>query len=147
LETQEEAQEEHGQKTSGIQSDTFLVVDYASVASYACQPVPDDMIPTGDFGGFVTAVEANFDPNDPGDHAEESPGFTGRLRILGSLIWSDLYALAQAQAAYPEDLWPLATHHPWNVFVGPSVPAQRQAWKRVVQTHREVIEKVATPGF
>lgn len=107
--------------------------------------MPDDMTPKGDFGGFVTAVEANFDPSDPGDHADESPGFTGQLRVLGGLVWSDLYALAQAQVAYPEDLWPLAMSHPWKVFVGSTVPAQRQAWKKVVQSPSAVVDKAATP--
>ncbi|QDS72687.1 hypothetical protein FKW77_003087 [Venturia effusa] len=138
-----EAEGEGGTK-SGIQSDIFLFVDAASVASYAIQPMPDDMTPEGDFGGFVTAVEANFDPSDPGDHADESPGFTGQLRILGGLIWSDLYALAQAQVAFPEDLWPLAMDHPWKVFVGATTPAQRQAWKKVIQTHGELLQQVTT---
>lgn len=140
-----EAEGEDG-KNSGLQSDIFLVVNAASVASYANQPMPDGMTPEGDFGGFVTAVEAEYDPNDPGDHADESPGFTGQLRILGGLIGSDLYALAQAHVAFPEDLWPLAMYHPWKVFVGATVPAQRQAWKKVVQTHDELLGRVATPG-
>ncbi|TLD39607.1 hypothetical protein E2P81_ATG00594 [Venturia nashicola] len=146
-EMQEKDAEEEKPKSSGFQSDIFLVVDAASVASYANQPMPDGMTPEGDFGGFVTAVEAGFDPNDPGDHAEESPGFTGQLRILGGLIWSDLYALAKAQVAYPEDLWPLAMYHPWKVFVGATVPVQRQTWKQVVHTHGEMLERVATPGY
>jgi hypothetical protein len=104
------------------------------------------MTPTGDFYGFVTAVEADFDPNDPGDHADESPGFTGQLRIHGGLIWSDLYALAKAQVAYPEDLWPLAMDHPWKVYVGPTIPTQRQAWKKVVQTHSEFLSKIDIPS-
>lgn len=130
MDTQEQAEEESGGKVSGVKSDIFLFADSASVASYTSQPLPDDRAPAGDFGGFVTAVEAGFDPNDPGDHADESPGFTGQLRVLGGLVWSDLYALAQAQVAYPEDLWPLAMYHPSKVFVGPTVSAQRQAWKR-----------------
>jgi hypothetical protein len=94
--------------------------------------MPADIRPAGDFGGFLTAVEANFDPDNPGEHAEESPGFTGQMRVLGSLIWSDLYALAAAQTAYPEDLWPLAMNHPWQVYVGPYVDVQRKLWKKVV---------------
>jgi hypothetical protein len=94
-------------------------------------PVEDtlkDLQPYGDFGGFVTAVDGRFDPNDPGEHAEESPGFTGRMRISGRLLWSDLYALGKAQAASAEDLWPLAMNHPWQVYVGPVVSKQREIW-------------------
>lgn len=140
---EERAEGQNGKKPS-FQSNLFLVVDAASVASYANQPLTDGMTPEGDFDGFVTAVEAGFDPNDPGDHADESPGFTRQLRILGGLIWHDLYGLAQAQVAYPEDLWPLAMYHPWKVFVGATVPAQRQAWKNVAQTHGEFLRRVAT---
>jgi hypothetical protein len=130
---------------SGINTDVFLFVDSASVASYASPPVPADVTPAGDFGGFVTAIDASFDPNNPGDHADESPGFTGHLRILGGLIWSDLFALATAQTAYPEDLWPLAMHHPWKVFVGPTVTVQKKMWKEVVQTHSQTISRVNVP--
>lgn len=93
------------EKSSAFQSDIFLVVDFASLASHTKKSMPEDVAPTGDFGEFVTAMKAEFDPNDPGDHADESPGFTGPLRVLSSLIWSNLYVLAQAQVAYPEDLW------------------------------------------
>lgn len=82
--------------------------------------MPEDMTLQGDFCGFVTAVEAGFDPNELGNHADKSPGFTGQLRILGGLIWSDLYAVSQAQVAYPEDLWPLAMYQPCTVFIRPS---------------------------
>jgi hypothetical protein len=128
---------------SGIKEDIFLVVDSLSVSSYAMQPISGDIKLAGDFGGFVIAVEVEFDPNNPGDHAEESPGFTGRMGILGSLIWSDLYALAMAQTAYPEDLWPLAMNHPWKVYVGPTVPVQRELWKDAVQMHGEAVRQVA----
>ena len=32
--------------------------------------------------------------------------------------------------AYPEDLWPLAMHHPWQMYVGPVVERQKQLWKK-----------------
>jgi hypothetical protein len=99
-----------------------------------------ELKPAGDFGGFVTAVEANFDRDDPGEHAEESPGFTGEMRVLGSLVWSDLYALAAAQTAYPEDLWPLAMNHPWQVYVGPSVRVQESKWREVVDMQCDAVK-------
>jgi hypothetical protein len=102
--------------------------------------MPAGVKPAGDFGGFVTAVEANFDPNNPGEHAEESPGFTGHMRVLGSLVWSDLYALGASQTAYPEDLWPLAMKHPWQVYVGPSVDLQRKMWKEVANMQCDAVK-------
>ncbi|KAE9985529.1 hypothetical protein Vi05172_g2849 [Venturia inaequalis] len=91
--------------------------------------MPDDMVPEGDdLSGFVIAVEAGFDPNYPSDYAEEPAGFmTGQLRVLGGLVWSDLYTFAQALVAHPEDLWPLAMYlpeYPWEVSVGATVPAR-----------------------
>jgi hypothetical protein len=94
-----------------------------------------DLQPLDNFGGFVTAVDAGFDPNDPGEHAEESPDFSGRMRILGNLLWSDLFALGKAQAASAEDLWPLAMHHPWQVYVGPVVPKQKELWAVTTQKY------------
>jgi hypothetical protein len=125
------------QTNSDWDEEVFLFVDSASVESYL-HPIDTtavDLQPQGDFGGFVTAVDASFDPNDPGEHAEESPGFTGRMRISGNLLWSDLFALRKAQAASAEDLWPLAIHHPWQVYVGAVVPKQRELWKRTSQKY------------
>jgi hypothetical protein len=97
-----------------------------------------DLQPLDNFGGFVTAVDAGFDPNDPGEHAEESPDFSGRMRILGNLLWSDLFALGKAQAASAEDLWPLAMHHPWQVCRTSCTQAKRamgsnnsEVWRRL----------------
>jgi hypothetical protein len=122
--------EEESFKDSDWNDEIFLVADSKSVASfYPMSEAVQSTRPHGDYCGFVTAVEANFDPEDPGDHAaEEAPGFTGQMRILISLIFSDLWALAKAQAAFPEDLWVLAMHHPWQVYVGPVVSKQKKLW-------------------
>ncbi|KIW01709.1 hypothetical protein, variant [Verruconis gallopava] len=120
----------------------FLFADAASVASYL-YPIEDasgDLRPHGDFGGFITAVDAPFDPSNPGEHAEESPGFTGRMRISGNFLWSDLFALGKTQAASAEDLWPLAMHHPWQTYVGPVVSKQRELWRETRRKFEHVEE-------
>jgi hypothetical protein len=38
-----------------------------------------------------------------------------RMRILGSLVWSDLYSLLASQTSELEDYWPLASEHPLAV--------------------------------
>ena len=116
----------------------FLYTDLASVDSYLHQTLQNNeqFLPHGDFGGFVTAVDAPFDPADPGEHAEESPGFTGRMRVAGNLLWSDLFALGKMQAASAEDLWPLAMHHPWQMYVGPVVDRQRCAWDKTKEEQK-----------
>jgi hypothetical protein len=81
----------------------------------------------------VTAVDVAFDPDERGEHAEESPFYSGFLRILGSLIYCDLYAMVAAQTQYPEELWPLAMNHPDLVYAGPTVRAQVERWKAITK--------------
>ena len=68
------------------------------------------------------------------------------MRVLGSLIWDDFYALLNSQSSRLEDLWPLAMEHPNQVYVGPTVPWQRFIWKRQNAMRwvllREVVEYV-----
>jgi hypothetical protein len=50
------------------------------------------------------------------------------MRVLGSLLWDDLGALAATFAQDLERLWPMARENPGKVYVGPEVDAQRQVW-------------------
>ncbi|KAJ5511936.1 hypothetical protein N7453_004039 [Penicillium expansum] len=99
---------------SEVEDSAFLVVDSASFASYMTKsysPATSKLIP-GDFTGFLLAVDPDFDPEKGITRSDESPGYTGQMRILGSLVWSDLYSLLSAQTSYLEDHWPLASEHP-----------------------------------
>lgn len=113
-----------------LQKNAFLAVDSASFASYTTDTyeatVPE--FDPGDFAGFVLAVDPSFDPKEGPSRPDESPGYNGQMRVLGSLVWGDLYALLESQAAALEDLWPLARHHPNQVYVGPTVPLQVYKW-------------------
>ncbi|KAH8650991.1 hypothetical protein BX600DRAFT_472889 [Xylariales sp. PMI_506] len=114
--------------------EVFLVADKASIDSYL-HPVLETgpaYFPLGDFGGFITAVDPDFDPNEENPHAEESPGYSGTMRILGSLLWDDLGALIVMQTQGLFDLWPLAMNHPFQVYVGPVVKMQQEAWARLL---------------
>lgn len=105
-------------------------MDFSSYASYTFgSPFSSTLLP-GDTGGFVTAVDVEFDPNDRGGHAEESPHYPGQLRVLGNLVYPDLYAMLAAQTQGPEELWPLAMNHPELVYTGPTVKAQVDQWKK-----------------
>ncbi|KAK8022268.1 hypothetical protein PG993_013035 [Apiospora rasikravindrae] len=121
-------------------SDVFLVADEASVASYL-NTAPQASIPRGDIGPFIYAVDAFFDPNDPTFRADESPFYDGTLRVLGSLIWDDVGALLLTQTQGLAELWPLAMEHPLEVYVGPTVQVQTDAWKRVRKADRQALEK------
>lgn len=114
-----------------LQSNAFLAVDSASFASYTTDiyEAPVSEFLPGDFTGFVLAIDPYFDPKEGISRPDESPGYNGQMRILGSLVWGDLFALLESQSARLEDMWPLAMHHPNQVYVGPTVPLQVYKWR------------------
>ncbi|KAE8138190.1 hypothetical protein BDV38DRAFT_292376 [Aspergillus pseudotamarii] len=114
-----------------VKGNTFLVIDDACVASYMgnSYSAATEFIPSGDHLGFVLAVDAHYDPKEGIERPDESPGYHGQMRILGNLIWGDLYAMLSSQSALLEDLWPLAINHPNGVYTGPTVPMQAKCWK------------------
>lgn len=77
----------------------------------------------------MLAVDAEWDPVEGPDRPDESPGYHGQMRILGSLVWGDLFAMYASQSALLEDLWPLALDHPNTVYVGPVVPDEIKDWR------------------
>ncbi|PKY08655.1 hypothetical protein P168DRAFT_263040 [Aspergillus campestris IBT 28561] len=109
----------------------FLVADHASFASYMgdTYSAATDLLLAGDFTGFVLAVDADYDPEEGCGRPNESPGYHGQMRILGSLVWGDLYGMLSSQSALLEDLWPLVLDHPNQVYVGPTVPRQIHDWR------------------
>ena len=114
-----------------LEEKVFLAVDSPSFASYTTNkfsPATSFVLP-GDFAGFVLAVDADFDPKEGTSRPDESPGFVGQMRILGSLIWSDLYPLIASQSSLLEDIWPSTIDHPNQVYVGPTIPMQVYIWR------------------
>lgn len=111
--------------------EAFLAVDEASIASYTTPAygAASDLVLAGDFTGFVLAVDADYDPTEGYDRPHESPGYSGHMQILGSLVWSDLYASYSSMHAHLPELWPLALEHPNQVYVGPTVPLQVLSWR------------------
>ncbi|KAL4924970.1 uncharacterized protein BDV17DRAFT_294917 [Aspergillus undulatus] len=77
---------------------------------------------------FLLAIDPNYSAQEGPSRPDESPGYTGAMRITGSLIWGDLYALLETQSARLEELWPLAIYHPEQVYVGPVIPLQLCTW-------------------
>lgn len=110
----------------------FLVVDQPSIESYTTSSytAATDLVLPGDFAGFVLAVEPGYDPKIGPRRPDECPGYQGHMRILGSLVWGDLFVMLSSQAAVSiQDLWPLALDHPNQVYVGPTVPVQINNWR------------------
>ncbi|KAE8383450.1 hypothetical protein BDV26DRAFT_251762 [Aspergillus bertholletiae] len=114
-----------------VNPNIFLAVDDACVSSYTSDEysAATSSIPPGDHLGFALAVDAHYDPAEGISRPDESPGYYGQMRILGNLIWGDLFAMLSSQSALLEDLWPLAINHPNWVYTGPTVPMQVDGWK------------------
>ncbi|KAF4951146.1 hypothetical protein FSARC_12997 [Fusarium sarcochroum] len=89
----------------------FLVVDEATMTSY--------LKPTKDAEKFFLAVDVNYEATDEKD--DESPGYQGTLKILGSLLWDELSAMLVRQGAFLDDLWPMAMSDPESIYRGPKV--------------------------
>lgn len=131
----------------GFGDAVFWVIDTPSYDSYAyASPFADVLLP-GDTGGFVTAVDTQWDPTLPDDppdeRAAESPNYPGILRVLGNLVYPELFAMMVAQAQYPDDLWPLAMNHPEFVYAGTTVKPQVELWKGVSRFKLSLLNTVA----
>ncbi|KAF2644443.1 hypothetical protein P280DRAFT_171618 [Massarina eburnea CBS 473.64] len=116
----------------------FIVIDTSSFNSYMT-PLPSSLprtpplsptttIPSqGDFGGFVKVIDLS--PYRVEVIAETAPGFKNELKILGSLVFEELYPLLIGLCLRPKDLWAGgAMWHPQQVYVGIPTPSQEKGW-------------------
>jgi hypothetical protein len=101
----------------------FFVIDTASFASYMDPPTAfQDRPPYGDHGGFLTLIDmARYNPQ---VIHQQAAGYQNRLRVLGSMVFYDVYPLIASLPQRPRDLWPLAMRHPNQVYVGSTVAEQ-----------------------
>ncbi|KAH7014257.1 uncharacterized protein B0I36DRAFT_436315 [Microdochium trichocladiopsis] len=104
---------------------TATTANASGTASGATQP---KLLP-GDVGGFILAVDVQFDPSaPPHEHSDESPEYAGEVRLRGSLLWDNVMPASILQSESIEDLWPMARVHPRKMYTGPVVKAQLAAW-------------------
>ncbi|KAJ6012435.1 hypothetical protein N7522_002790 [Penicillium canescens] len=127
-----------------IAPSVFLLIDHMGPNSYLDDKfyasfTKDKGLLNGDFRGHVLAVSADFDDNatanesadrianeDPQDEGFKYPG---HMRILGNLVWSELYPMLMLQSVELEELWRQAREHPMKIYTGPTVPSQVEPWK------------------
>lgn len=134
-----------------IAPSVFLLIDFMGVNSYInddfyASITKDKTLLKGDFQGFVLAVDPDFDKTvtnesadgtaseDPQDEGLEYPG---QVRIMGNLVWSELYPMLNRQSVGLTNLWLQAREHPMKVYTGLTVPSQIQPWKELnaMKTH------------
>lgn len=96
-------------------------------------PTKDEALLQGDFKGHVLAVDADFEaPASTTDAGKESDPtkYTGQMRVLGNLVWSEVYPMLMLQSANIETLNMRARDHPMKVYTGPTVPSQVVPWNK-----------------
>ncbi|KAJ5670923.1 hypothetical protein N7507_000050 [Penicillium longicatenatum] len=91
------------------------------------------MLP-GDFSGIVLAIDPQFEPKKGLSRPDDSPGHKGQMRVLEAL----------EQRADLEELWPLAMHHPNEMYVGPTVPLQGSDWQAQDKSLEHPDQRIAT---
>jgi hypothetical protein len=111
----------------------FLVIDAQSYDSYA-HPEPESGPPPppygpcfGDNGGHVRLVDTLEYPQGMLD--EMSLGYSGQMKVLSSLVFTEIYPLLATNALRTTDLWPLARLHPREVYVGHTTESQEAWWE------------------
>ncbi|KAF1952836.1 hypothetical protein CC80DRAFT_494984 [Byssothecium circinans] len=125
----------------------FLVIDTESFSSYmnpfppslpATPPAPGTItVPAqGDFAGFVKVIDTS--PYRPHVLAQQAPGYRNELKVLGTLVFDELYPLLASLTLRPRDLWMMACWHPMQVYVGLATASQEKGWRGVWEA-REVM--------
>ncbi|KAJ5617375.1 hypothetical protein N7537_002489 [Penicillium hordei] len=130
--------------THKIAPSVFLLIDNMGMGSYIDEKsrasfTKDKGFLKGDFQGHVLAVDADFDDSATANKIaddtanEDSQGevfeYPGRMRILGNLVWSELYPMLMLQSVVLQNFWLQAREHPTKVYTGPTVPSQVEPWK------------------
>lgn len=83
----------------------------------------------GDHGGYLRLIDGTA--YDPVFLSGTAPGYRNELKVLGSLVFDDLYPQLASMARRPKDLWCYAMWHPNQVYVGPTVESQEKEWEEV----------------
>ncbi|KAF2443573.1 hypothetical protein P171DRAFT_389887 [Karstenula rhodostoma CBS 690.94] len=108
----------------------FLVVDSECFHSYMNpEPKLGSIKCSGDYGGYLKLVDTAAYRQELIDAT--SPGYQNQMRVLGRLVFDDLYPQLAGLVQRPRDLWPLAMLHPKQVYAGFPVQGQMSEWENV----------------
>lgn len=116
----------------GISKNVCLAVTDMSVRSFQ----NDKDVPS-----FVHAVDPAFVPTKPD---EDSVGYTGDVRIVDQLIWTDLYALhGNLVCQNLSEFWSLARENPDEVYTGPTTGVRRRIWRKLREEETNGLEQAS----
>ncbi|KAG7291256.1 hypothetical protein NEMBOFW57_001268 [Staphylotrichum longicolle] len=131
--------ENKGAGLHGLNAPAFLVADQDCIQSYIQgfklpgQTLLDEM----DTSPFILVGM-----DEPADgSSRKAPGFEGTVKVLGSVLLLDVWPLLWWRLAHLEDLWNLATWHPWCAYVGPVVQSQVEGWNQFKELMIELFKK------
>lgn len=89
----------------------------------------------GDYRGFFTAIDPNYDPEKQNKEQVKILGFNGHFNIVDQLVWTDLFALqANLGSQHMWEYFRLAVPHPWGVYVGPTTGVKRMQWRLMLDS-------------
>lgn len=127
---------------TGLSSAVCLAVTPVSVSSFS---EDNSSKKTGDFRGFLHAIDSQFDSNEvppttstaasQRDRAKKSlykPGYDGTFKILDQLVWPELFAMNVKGASVRfADMWTVSAQHPWAVYTGSTTGVTRRNWREL----------------
>lgn len=131
--------ENQGAGLHDLNAPAFLVADQDCIQSY----IQGFKLP-----GQTLLDEVDTSPfilvgmDEPADgSSRKAPGFEGTVKVLGSVLLNDVWPLLWWRLVHLEDLWNLATWHPWCAYVGPVVQNQVEGWNQFKELMIELLKK------
>jgi hypothetical protein len=129
----------------GLSTTVCLAVTPVSVSSFSEDQRAKN---TGDFRGFLHAIDGTFDPSEVPSSSStpapstsrqgrakkslHKPGYDGTFKILDQLVWPELFAMnAKGGAVRFEHMWTISAQHPWAVYTGASTGVARRDWREM----------------
>lgn len=105
----------------------FLVIDSECFASYMNPKPPFGSIKcAGDHDGYLKLVDTL--PYRSESVSATAPGYRNELRVLGRLVFDDVYPQLSGLVLRPMHFWRQAMFHPYQVYTGFPVKGQMDEW-------------------
>ncbi|KAK3998098.1 hypothetical protein QBC44DRAFT_375982 [Cladorrhinum sp. PSN332] len=127
--------------------DAFLVADKSCIESYVKFSTQGPLLPGQnivdevDLQPFILVAKALNPDGERPPRDDSSPGFDDTVRVLGSVIFDDVWANLVIRSNTLSSYWPIAAAHPAFVYTGPVMHYQKQGWKQMDRLKMNLMEK------